>query len=135
MSEDAVTVARNSLSRCARSGKFFDRFYELLLASSQEIRDKFAGTDFERQKRVVADSLFLMMAAAGARKGPAYEHLEQLGGRHSRDQLDIRPEWYELWMNSLLDAASEHDPDFTEETRAAWRQALQPGIDLLISKY
>ena len=134
---DAAMIqrARDSLERCNAGSGFLERFYELFMATSPEIREKFADTDFERQRKALRDSLFLMLSAAGTTKGLAHRELEKLARRHSRAQLDIKPEWYALWLDCLLEAVSEHDPEFSPEIDEAWRDSLRPGIELLIAAY
>jgi hemoglobin-like flavoprotein len=132
---DSIQKARDSLSRCSKSPGFLDRFYDLFMASSGEIRTKFEHTDFERQKKVLEDSLFLMMAAAGTTSGLAHKELSKLAERHSRNQLAIKPEWYSLWLDCLMMAVAEHDSDYSPDLDAAWRESLESGIELLKSRY
>lgn len=127
--------ARDSLSRCVKVPGFLDRFYELLMASSDEIRSKFATTDFERQMKVLQDSLFVMMVAAGTTSGLAHKELAKLAERHSRKNLGIKPQWYTNWLDCLMEAIAEIDPEYTPELETAWRESLKPGIELLSSKY
>ena len=130
-----VQVARDSLSRCSKDTGFLDRFYELFMGSSEDVREKFLETDFERQKKVLSDSLFLMLAAAGTTKGFAHVQLEKLAKRHSRQQLDIKPEWYELWLDTLLKTVSEVDPEYSSEVDTAWRESIKDSIEVLIAGY
>jgi hemoglobin-like flavoprotein len=134
-SEASVREARASLGRCIKSPAFLDRFYELFMASSEEIRKKFESTDFARQKKMLQDSLFVMLVAAGTTSGPAHRELEKLAVRHGRNQLGIEPEWYDIWLRSLLQAVVEHDPEYRAELAAAWRESLQEGIDMMRSRY
>lgn len=135
MEERHVQQARDSLSRCIADASFLERFYDKLMASSTEIKDKFSQTDFDRQKKVLQDSLFVMLVAAGAKGGLAQKELSRLGERHSKEQLDIKPEWYENWLDSLVEAVKETDPSYTDEVAQAWRKALEPGIDYLTARY
>lgn len=135
MTTPAVQVARESFGRCRESPDFLDRFYAIFMDSSGEIRDKFAHTDFDKQKKVLSDSIFLMLSAAGADKGFAHGQLKRLAKRHSRGELDIKPEWYTVWLDCLIATVAEKDPEFTEEVDVAWREALAGGIDLLIRGY
>jgi hemoglobin-like flavoprotein len=132
---DEIQAARDSLSRCVKNPAFLDRFYELFVASSEEIRKKFEKTDFARQKRVLQDSLFLMLVSAGTSGGPAHAELSKLAERHSRGQLGIKPEWYDIWLRCLLQAVEEHDPQYRPELSAAWRNSLQRGIAFLSDRY
>lgn len=135
MDSKTVQMARDSLSRCGKDSSFLDHFYELFMASSQDIREKFEQTDFERQKKVLSDSLFLMLAAAGTTQGFAHVQLVKLATRHSREQLDIKPEWYVVWLDSLMKTVADHDPEYSEEVGAAWRESLKGSIEVLIAGY
>ena len=128
-------MARDSFSRCSKDASFLNRFYELFMASSQDIREKFEQTDFERQKRILSDSLFLMLAAAGTTQGFAHVQLEKLARRHSRKELDIKPEWYELWLDTLLKTVAEFDAEYSSEIDTAWRESVKGSIEVLIAGY
>ena len=52
---------RHSLARCERAGDFAEVFYGRFLASSPRIAPHFADTDFSRQRRVLRDSVRLMV--------------------------------------------------------------------------
>ena len=54
----------DSLRRCNADPDFLDRFYERFLRSSPKVREKFRGTDFIRQKRMLQASLQLLLVAA-----------------------------------------------------------------------
>jgi hemoglobin-like flavoprotein len=127
---------RASLKRCLANTDFLHDFYELFMASSPEVRAKFKNTDFPRQARVLADSLYLMSVASES-KGDAiaWKELDRLAVAHSRKGLDVRPELYESWLECLLKAASEYDPEFSPAMEGAWRRALGPGIEHLRAGY
>jgi hemoglobin-like flavoprotein len=133
--QDRIQEARDSLSRCIQSPAFLDRFYELFIDSSADIRKKFEKTDFARQKKMLQDSLFVMLVAAGTKSGFAYKELSKLADRHSRQQLAIDPGWYDLWLSCLLKAVSENDPEYRPELDDAWRECLRDGIDLMKARY
>jgi hemoglobin-like flavoprotein len=135
MDPQSIQKARDSLSRCGKDSSFLDRFYEHFMASSEDIRTKFEQTDFERQKKVLSDSLFLMLAAAGTTQGFAHVQLEKLAKRHCRTELDIKPEWYDLWLDTLLKTVAEFDPAYSSEIDAAWRASVKDGIEILIAGY
>jgi hemoglobin-like flavoprotein len=129
-------VFRTSLKRCLASRDFLHDFYEMFMASSEEVREKFRNTDFPRQARVLADSLFLMAVASDSRDDAiAWKELGRLAELHSRTGLDVQPELYDGWLECLIDAARRHDPAFSVEVEDAWRQALASGIEHLRSAY
>jgi len=131
-----VDTFRASLNRCLASPDFLRRFYELFLESSDEVREKFRDTDFPKQTRVLADSLYMMAVAAQLEDdAAAWKEMARLAKRHNRDDLDVRPELYDLWLDCLLKAASAHDPGFSPDIEAAWRETLAVGIRYLSSRH
>lgn len=133
---DAVEVFRASLKRCLEKPDFLLDFYGTFMASSDEIRDKFRNTDFKKQTEVLADSLWAMAVAAQGEPGsPALRDLPRLAERHSRRDLDVRPELYDDWLDSLVATARRHDPMFSPEIADAWRATLAVGIEILRSQY
>ena len=129
-------IFRASLTRCLANSDFLHDFYELFKASSPEVREKFQATEFPRQTRVLADSLYIMAVASDSKDDAiAWKELDRLAERHSRRDLDIRPELYQDWLDCLVKAASIHDPAFSPEIEEAWRKALAPGIEHLRSRY
>jgi hemoglobin-like flavoprotein len=123
-----------SLSRVvAEQSAFFDLFYELFIAANDEVREKFEGVDLERQKRVLRDSLReLLMFFVDHEISP---YLEKLARTHSRAGRDIRPELYELWLETLIEAARRADPAFSDDVELSWRLVLAPGIELMKFNY
>ncbi len=128
---DAVTA---SYHRCRARAGFVDTFYAHFLAKSREVADKFRRTDFARQKLMLRESL-LAMLLFNTGSGEARNELERLGERHSRRGVDIAPHLYELWLDALCEAVEEHDPEFTAELGKQWREAMRPGIELIVARY
>ena len=46
----SLAIYNASLDRCTAGTGFLDRFYDLFLSSSADVREKFRNTSFERQK-------------------------------------------------------------------------------------
>ena len=128
---DAIQRTRDSLGRCANCETFLHRFYELFMGSSPKIAELFGNTDFERQKRMLRDSLYVMLVAAGTMKGPAHEELERLAKLHQ--DMGVTPDMFTLWLEALIDAAREHDTHFSEELGNDWRASLSGPIELMKS--
>jgi hemoglobin-like flavoprotein len=136
MSTPDSEIFRASLKRCLADTDFLRDFYERFMASSPEVRAKFEGTDFPRQTRVLADSLYLMSVASESKADAiAWKELDRLAEGHSRSGLDIRPDLYGNWLDCLVKAASKHDAEFSTAIEEAWRSALAPGIEHLRSRY
>lgn len=118
----------DSVNRCLQSPGFVHGFYERFIASSPEVAEKFEGVDLERQAQMLADSLRLVLGAAkGLEQGR--KHLEEIAKRHSSRGLGIGAHLYELWLDSLVQTASELDPEWEDDLGDVWRAALQPCID------
>ncbi|EAR20356.1 globin [Nitrococcus mobilis] len=135
--EQHAELFNDSYERCIDNPNppgFLQRFYKVFLSSSEEVAEKFKNTDFEKQTRVLKASLYYLMLSCNG-SPEAMAHLRRIACLHSRKQLDIRPELYDLWLASLLQAAREYDPRFDQQTETAWRQVLSHGIDFMKSRY
>ena len=125
-----------SLKRCLATPDFMHRFYDSFTASSEEVRDKFRKTEFPRQTRVLADSLYaLAVAAQGSGDSIAWSELTRLAERHDHVHLDIRPELYDTWLECLVSTARVFDPEMTPDIETAWRKMLAVGIEHMRSRY
>ena len=121
-----------SYGRCCASPAFFDTFYQHFLASSPAIREKFVRTDMAAQKHLLRAGILNLVLYA---RGMSDTKLRALGASHSREGFDIRPELYDLWLDSLLLAVKEHDSAATQEDLIAWREVLSKGINVIKSFY
>ncbi len=50
MIEHDIALLNDSFERCTARSRFLDRFYDLFLASSKEVAEKFSRTDFRKQR-------------------------------------------------------------------------------------
>lgn len=134
MPTELLEVFNDSLERCNTHPGFLDRFYKIFIDSSPEVAEKFKDTNFKQQQRFLKLSLYMaLMAAQGMPEGDV--HLKRIAERHSSRDLDIKPELYKLWLDSLLQAVQEFEPEYNDTTEEAWRSVLQKGIDFMISQY
>jgi hemoglobin-like flavoprotein len=129
-----IAAFSDSLSRCLADPGFLTRFYERFLESSPEVAEKFRETDFERQRRALSSSLYVMVMVA-ENSDPAVAYLERIARQHSRADLGIRPELYDVWLDCLILSVGEHDPQFSEEIEQIWRETMQVGIDFMRARY
>jgi hemoglobin-like flavoprotein len=124
-----------SLQRCNGNPGFLDRFYENFLASSPKVREKFANTDFVRQKWALRASLHIMLLAAeDEEKGPE-RYLKDLALKHSRSGFDIGAELYDLWFDSLMATVKEFDTEFSPQVEDAWESVMMVGVRYMLSRY
>ena len=125
-------LVMQSYGRCCASDGFFDSFYQNFLASSPQIRDRFANTDMPAQKLLLRQGILNLVMYA---RGMPDTKLRALGESHSRERLDIRPELYDLWLDALLLTIGEHDKECDADVRQAWREVLNKGIAVIKAGY
>ena len=56
--------------------------------------------------------------------------VERLTEKHK--VLDVPPEMYEMWLDSLCEAVGKHDPEYNDELEQQWREAMKPTIQRMI---
>ena len=130
----ADEAVRQSLVRCEANGNFGEAFYNTFLNSSPEIAPYFAATDFERQWTLLRNSVY-MMASHDAAEPEMRESLERLGQAHSRNNRNVRPELYELWLDSICETAKRLDPQWEDELERKWRVRLRAGMQIIMAAY
>lgn len=121
-----------SYGRCCRIQSFFDTFYRIFLASSPEVRAKFASTDMPAQKLLLRQGIMNIVLYA---RGMPDTKLKALGCSHSRKGMDIHPELYTLWTQALLQTVKEHDPEASEAILRAWHEVIQLGVSVILKEY
>ena len=132
MNEREYERFNNSLGRCQAIPEFMPKFYANFLASSPKVKEKFSKTDFRRQNRMLNGSLYMVMAASGG-SGAAEKYVASIVERRSGRELDIGPELYECWLDSLVLTVKEVDPLFTPIVEDAWRAVMSEGIMNMIA--
>ncbi len=127
-------VFSKSLERCLAKEDFFDSFYQRFINSSDDAKAMFANTDMQNQKKMLQNSLYMMIAApSGLEK--ASTHIEHIAKSHSRAGYGVKPELYDLWLDCLLETAKEYDKEYEPVVESAWKQTLEAGIKLMKSGY
>lgn len=108
-------------------------FYELFLETSPFVRETFAETDMAAQRTMLHDSLLMLVDFYQTRK--TTPRLQRLAEIHSRTERNIPPDFYDLWLDSLIEAISRYDDQFDDRVNASWRIALAPGITFMKFAY
>lgn len=129
---DFVRPRKPKLQSMQHSNGFFDSFHSIFKNSHPDVAPMFARMDFTKQNELlrVALGIMLMIDHAG---DAAKQILTKIRESHSRNRLNIRPELYDCWVDSLMRACAQHDPEFSAETQTAWREVLQKRIDYIRS--
>ena len=125
---------RLSFQRCEANGDFAETFYKTFMSASPEIPPYFADTDFDRQRRVLRDSVHMMVTRDVA-EPEMREAIGRLGRAHSRSGRNILPKLYELWLDSVCQTVKLLDPEWSDNLERKWRVRLRPGVQMIMAGY
>jgi hemoglobin-like flavoprotein len=107
------------------------KFYEIFLDADPRFRVMFRNTDFIKQRELLTHGiLILLQYSEGVTTGEMA--VRRIGELHRPEKINVTPDMYPIWVNSLMKAVAELDPEFTPELERQWRNALQKGIDTMI---
>ena len=134
LDDNQIEQFDSSLGRCLSNQDFLSRFYKLFVESSPAVAEKFRDTDFQRQRRAMAASLYVIVLAL-EQGDTAMLYLNQIARKHSRDDLDVPPEMYDTWRDCLLQSVKEFDPEFSDEVEQAWLEVTKFAIDFMLERY
>ena len=123
-----------SVGRCVAKEAFIPDFYERFLGASDEIKNKFRFTDFEKQNKMLRRSLELC-AGATAGDPESLREINQRATTHDRDHLNIEPPFYGVWLETIIDTARDHDDQWDEAFEAAWQRILGHVVEHMVRKY
>ena len=128
-----LALVKASHTRCSGSD-LTGHFYEIFLKSNPRIAPMFANTDFSKQKHLLKHGVLLsIMFAEGNMLGK--NGIKRIRDSHCKNKMNVRPELYKYWKASFIQAVSEIDRDFNEQTKNAWDAVLQYTIDYITEGY
>jgi len=109
-----------------RGQVFFAQFYENFFKSSEQVPEKFANTDMEKQVRMLQKGMYQLITFYLTKSES--ENLRSIAHTHDAHHYGIEPALYDLWLASLLQTVEELDPEYCPELRLAWEIVMSPGI-------
>ncbi|MCX4025672.1 globin [Endozoicomonas sp. SM1973] len=112
---------------------FFDAFYLNFTNKSDAIARAFANTDMSKQKRLLEKSFYKLLTFYATNN--ATDYLEKIAIQHNRLHLNILPEWYDIWLEALVETVAQYDDEFSDNIELAWRLVLASGITYMKFKY
>ena len=128
--QDYVDVFNASYQRAIGNSSynrdFIGRFYDVFLSKSDRIAEHFKHVDMSTQKTMLHDSLNYMVDFFVSRR--TNDYMNRIARTHSSREHDIEDNMYDTWIDSLVEALREFDPEFNDEVELAWRLVLAPGI-------
>lgn len=105
-------------------------FYSRLFAQHPELQDRFADTDWARQRMMFMMALQVMAYHHRVPNATMSIYLEGLGALHR--EKGVQPEDYAKWQVVLLDVLkSHHGRDWSPELESDWNTAVAGAIELL----
>lgn len=124
---ETIGIAKASFDRCCDRADFFVSFYRNFFRNCPGIEPLFARTDFERQHKLLRHAIGLLLIFPNQ---PAGEPtiLSRVAERHGPSDLNIDPDLYPGFVESLIQTVAEHDPEFDATVEASWRLTIAPGI-------
>lgn len=128
-------IIRPSFRRCRpHRAEFFDDFYASLSERAPGIGTLFSQVDMQKQNELIRQGVEQLIDFASG-SDTARQELQRLGKSHGRGGLNVAPELFCVWVNTLMDTVRTHDPEADDNVEAAWRMTLSRGIDLMTSLY
>lgn len=132
---DAYDDLQQSYGRCLRTKNFIERFYEIFLASHPDIRPMFATTDFQKQRMALRHGISAAISHA-AGSSLSERTVRQMAQVHSREgHAPVPPELYRYWLESLLQAVRETDPEASPELLDRWYQGMSVVVNTFTAQY
>lgn len=133
LNENVPRDIRDSWVRAAGSG-VMQTFYKNFLDSDPRIKPFFAQTDMNAQMTVLAKSMTFMLNYPTG-DPIAARQFNLLGVTHSRNGMNIPPDLYSSWVESLIRALRQHDNQWSSELESSWRRQVAPGIEVMKNAY
>ncbi len=125
---------RASFLRCCQQDDFIDIFYFELTTRAPETGRMFAGTKMSTQDTLVRSGISYLIEFAAGVPG-VRSKIDEIGRKHDRNHLQVRPDLYPAWVDSLVAAVRECDAHADDGLCAAWRQVVEPGVQLIAAAY
>ena len=126
---------QQSFGRCLREKNFIERFYEIFLTSHPEIAPMFAGTDFNKQRFALRRGISAAIEHANGSR-LAERTVDQMADAHSRSgHVPVPPSLYRHWVESLVTAVRETDPQANEALLERWRKGMGKVVNTFTAHY
>ena len=126
-----LDLAQASYARCQLAPEFFRSFYDRFLASDPAI------PSFSLRRGLTGRTSCCSMAFPSSSSMPGAPNpglLDRIAERHgAAGGLAVPARLFSPFLESFLATVQEFDPDASAETEAAWRAALAPGIEYVMS--
>lgn len=134
MQGSTLEAVRKSYGRVLTKQTFIPRFYEIFTKSHPSILGLFKNTNFEKQYELLNQSINMAILYP-QNNVIAKSAITRIRKSHDHEHLNIKPELYPLWTDSLIRALKDSDPEFTPALEKQWREVLEPAINHIREGY
>lgn len=126
---------QQSYGRCLQDKQFIERFYEIFMASSPRVAEMFAQTDFQKQRLALRRGISVaIFHAAGS--NVVKRTIDQMADVHAcPGRAPVPPELYPFWIESLIKAVEEFDPEAGPLLINRWREGMTSVVDTFSHRY
>jgi len=131
---EGLAEVKQSYGRVCLNPKFLDRFYDIFLASDPRIKPLFAKTDFKKQKDALRNGLAMLLAHLDGKPAGTMT-VNRIAHTHNKKNMNINPNLYQFWIDSLVKTVKEFDPQFTPDLERSWQKCLRVGADAIASQW
>lgn len=126
-------VVGNGVGINPKGENFFRQFYDNFFGKSEAIKEQFKNTDMKGQVAFLQKSIYHLISFYVSKE--ENEFLHKIAVSHNRSNHDVKPEFYSLWLDALIETVEMLDPEYNSRVELAWRIALTPGILYMQSVY
>ena len=136
MATNAAYPVKQSLGRALHHGEgdVFDTFYRIFLDCDSRVPEQFVNTDWQEQKRLLRQGVNNVVSFYDG-SVTSQHALERIRYTHGHDRMNIPPVLYDCWVESMIDAIRQYDPEFGPELERQWREVLRHGADYVKAGY
>ncbi len=131
---EELTPVRQSYGRCAMNPSFIDLFYDEFLQSHPSIKPMFKDTDFKKQKELLRTGIGMLLAHLEG-KAAGTMTLDRIAESHKKQNMNISPNLYQFWIDSLVKAVKQCDKKFSPDLERSWQKILRAGVDYITAQY
>ena len=124
-----ASFARISASNLEQ--EFLATFYARFLLTDKDVAAMFAKTDMDHQFNMLRESFHRLVDFSITQEKNDY--IVRLAKVHGSSGHKVIPRFYDNWLDALMEAIHEVDPEATAEVETAWRVVLAPGIAFMRS--
>jgi len=134
MQTQMAEEVKKSLGRCLHWGDVFETFYRIFLERDPRIPERFVSTDWQEQKKLLRQGVNNVIGFYDG-SYTAKHVMERIRHTHGRERLNIPPDLYSHWVESMIEAVRTLDPEFSPTLEQYWREILRSGTNYVVMGY